>query len=72
MFSYNTRVVQISGSHGGEYEGDSGMLRCVVWYKFTDVSEAQTATITRAISTSKTSVNFYRTTWRNIPEDNQE
>jgi hypothetical protein len=29
----------LSGSHGGEYEDDlsSGMLRRVVWQKFTDV-----------------------------------
>jgi hypothetical protein len=44
----------------------------------TDVSEELTAFIIRAIaialmieelSTSKTSVNFYQTTWRNNPED---
>jgi hypothetical protein len=43
--------------------------------KLTDVSEMLTATIIRAIfmmeavSTSKTSVNFYETTPRNILED---
>jgi hypothetical protein len=42
----------------------------------TDVSEALTASIIRTIApmmegirTSETSVNFYPTTWRNIPED---
>jgi hypothetical protein len=41
---------------------------------FTDVSEVLTASIIRAImmeaaSTYETSVNFYQTTRRNIPED---
>jgi hypothetical protein len=40
----------------------------------TNISEVLTASIIRAmmmetVSTSKTSVNFYQTTWRNIPED---
>jgi hypothetical protein len=35
----------------------------------TDVSEELTAFIIRAVSTSETSVNFYQTTRRNIPED---
>jgi hypothetical protein len=49
----------------------SGMLRCVVWYKFTDVSEMITISLmTEAVSTSETSVNFYETTRRNITEDN--
>jgi hypothetical protein len=61
----------------------SGMLRRVVWWKFTDISEVLSASIFRAISiiralialqmeavsTSETSVNFYQTTRRNIPED---
>jgi hypothetical protein len=37
------------------------MLRRVVWYELTDVSKVLTA--------SKTKVNFYETTRRNIPED---
>jgi hypothetical protein len=53
------------------------MLRRVVWKKFTDVSAVLTASIIRAIialmmdevSTTETSVNFYQTTRRNIPED---
>jgi hypothetical protein len=49
------------------------MLRHVVWYKLTDVSEVLTACIitlmTEAVSTSETSVNFFETKWRNIPED---
>jgi hypothetical protein len=39
-------VTEISGSHGGEYEHDSsGMLRRVIWYKFTDVSEVLAASV---------------------------
>jgi hypothetical protein len=52
------------------------MLRLVVSYKLSDVSEVITATIIRAIIalmmaviTSETSVNFYETTLRNIPEN---
>jgi hypothetical protein len=51
------------------------MLRRVVWQKFTDVSEVLTASIIRAIArtmevvnTSETSVKFYQTTRRDIPE----
>jgi hypothetical protein len=29
------------------------------------------ALMVEAVSTSETSVNFYQTTWRNNPEDNQ-
>jgi hypothetical protein len=50
----------------------------VVSYKLTDVSEMRTASIIRelilmmeAVSTSETSVNFYETTLRNIPEGGQ-
>jgi hypothetical protein len=49
------------------------MLRRVVWWKFTDFSEVLTVSIRAltmdAASTFETSVNFYQTTWRNIPED---
>jgi hypothetical protein len=49
------------------------MLRPVIWYKVTDVSEVLAASIIRAMmeaaSTSETSVNFYQTTRRNISED---
>jgi hypothetical protein len=49
------------------------MLRRVVWSKFTGVSEVLAVSIIRADyeagSTSETSVNFYQTTRRNIPED---
>jgi hypothetical protein len=56
------------------------MLHRVVWWKFTDVSEALAASITKAIiafiaqimaaiSTSETSVNFYQPTRRNNAED---
>jgi hypothetical protein len=44
------------------------MLRRVVWYKFTDISEA-TALTMEAASTSETSMNFYQITRRNFPED---
>jgi hypothetical protein len=49
------------------------MLRRVVWYKFFDVSEVFAAYIIRALtmeatSISETSVKFYQTTRRNIPE----
>jgi hypothetical protein len=45
----------------------SRLLRRVVWYKFTDVSEVLAASIIEAMwsltaSTSETSVNFYQTT----------
>jgi hypothetical protein len=49
------------------------MLRRSVWQRFTDVSEVLTASIIaltmEAASTSDTSVNFYKTERRNIPED---
>jgi hypothetical protein len=54
----------------------SGLLRRVVLSKFTDVSEVLfaynklIALMMEAESTSETSVNFYQTTRRNIPEDN--
>jgi hypothetical protein len=35
----------------------------------TSVSEVLAASIIRAASTSETLVNFYQTTWHNIPED---
>jgi hypothetical protein len=51
------------------------MLRLLVWYKLTDVSDAFSASIVtiavtlEAVNTSETSVNFYQNTRRNIPED---
>jgi hypothetical protein len=49
------------------------MLCRFVWWKFTYVSEMLAASIMRpmmeAASTSETSVNFYKTTQHNIPED---
>jgi hypothetical protein len=49
------------------------LLRRVVWYKFTDVSEVLAASIIalmmEAASTCETSVNVYQTTRRNSPED---
>jgi hypothetical protein len=51
------------------------MLRRVVWYKFTDVSEVLVACIVcamtmEAVSTSEKSANFYQTTRPNLPEHN--
>jgi hypothetical protein len=50
------------------------MLRLVVWYKFSDVSEVPAASIIRVITMlhrpdDGTLVNFYQSTRRNIPED---
>jgi hypothetical protein len=50
------------------------MLRHVVSLKLADISGVVTASIIRALmmetaSTSETSVNFYQTIWRNIPEE---
>lgn len=52
------------------------MLRLVVWCELTDVSEVLAASIYRAtalmtevVTSSETSINFYQTTWRNMPED---
>jgi hypothetical protein len=52
----------------------SGKLRRVVSKKLTDVLEVLTASIIivvmmEAVSTSETSVSFYKTTRRNIPKD---
>jgi hypothetical protein len=47
----------------------SGVLRCVVWYKFTNVSEVLIALMMEAASTSEMSVNFYQATWHINPED---
>jgi hypothetical protein len=66
-----------SGSRGDEYEDDSLLGCCDV----TDVSEVLTASVIRtiirafvalmmeAVSTSETSVNFYKASRRIIPED---
>jgi hypothetical protein len=43
------------------------MVRRVVWQKFTGASEVLAPS--KAGSISETSVNFYQTTRRNIPED---
>jgi hypothetical protein len=49
----------------------SELLRRVVWYKFTDISEVLASFIIRAMmeaaSTSETSVNFYQTARRKNP-----
>jgi hypothetical protein len=50
------------------------MLRRVLWYKLTDVSEVHIGPVIRAMMeaacTSETSVNFYQTTRHNTPDDN--
>jgi hypothetical protein len=38
---------------------------------FWDVAPCSLALMMEAISTYETSVNVYRSTWRNIPDDNQ-
>jgi hypothetical protein len=38
-------------------------------YKFTSISEVLIILMMEAASTSEMSVNFYQTTWCNIPED---
>jgi hypothetical protein len=54
----------------------SGLLRRVVWWKFTDVSEVLAASVIQHSpvdkGTSETSVNFYQTTRRNNPEDSHK
>jgi hypothetical protein len=43
--------VGISGSDGGEFEvAVFFVVACVVWYKFTDVSEVLAASVIRAIA----------------------
>jgi hypothetical protein len=50
------------------------MLCCIDWKRLTDVSDVLTVSIIKvmrimqAVNTSETSVNFYQTTWNNIPE----
>jgi hypothetical protein len=46
----------------------SGMLRHVVLYKLTDVSEVLSSSSGQWVRTSETSVTGYETTGRNIPE----
>jgi hypothetical protein len=46
----------ISGSHGGEYEDDRHLGYCTI------------ILMMEAVHTSETLVNFYETTWRNIPK----
>jgi hypothetical protein len=70
---------EISDSHGGEYEDDCLLGYCTVQSGISlPISEVFAASIIRALthspddgaaSTSKTSVNFYQTTRRNILED---
>jgi hypothetical protein len=53
----NKRVEEISGSHGDEYEDG-----CLPGW-----SAVYQALMMEAVRTSETSVNFYKTAWRNIP-----
>jgi hypothetical protein len=69
------KLCETSGFHSGKYEDDLSyrLLRRVVSYKLTNVSEGLTAYIMRAmmkaVSTSEMAVNSYETTRRNILED---
>lgn len=58
---------EISSSHSSQNEDgwlSFGLICCVVWKKFTDVSELLGISIIRAIV-----LNFYQITWGNNPED---
>jgi hypothetical protein len=46
------------------------MLRREDLWKFSDVSEVITASITRVVMEVETSINFYEPTRLNIPNDN--
>jgi hypothetical protein len=46
---------EISGSHGGEYEDD-----CLLG-----------VLLMEAVNTSETSVNFYESSWRSVPENSR-
>jgi hypothetical protein len=57
------RILEISGWLS------SGLLRRVVWWKFTDISEVLIALMIEEANTSEASVNFYQTKRRNNPDD---
>jgi hypothetical protein len=59
-------IVEMSGSHGYEYE-DIGFWD-VALCSLVEVYRRLIALMMEAASTSETSVNFYQTTRRNIPE----
>jgi hypothetical protein len=64
-----SRLRKCSGSHGGEYEDDlsSGLLRRVVWQKFTDVSEVLAASIIRTITlTSANTIVYLRVFYKQV------
>lgn len=60
---YNIHGVRSQVLMVANIKTSSGLLRCVVLQKLTDVS-----TIMEAVRTSETSVNLHQTTRRNIPE----
>jgi hypothetical protein len=68
------KIGEILGSHDNSMKRlSSGMLFCVVWHKLTDVLEAFSASIIRAmmmqkVNTFEMSVTFYQTTHSKIPE----
>jgi hypothetical protein len=65
------KLRQISGSYGGEYEGDCLMGRWAV-RSLVEIDRRFRGTFTMdAVNTSETSVNINQTTWRNTPENNQ-
>jgi hypothetical protein len=53
----NQNEIEISGSHGGDYEDDSLLGYWAV------------LCLMETVSTSETSVNIFKITLRNIPED---
>jgi hypothetical protein len=68
----NYHVGEILGSHGGEYEDDCFLCCCAV-QSGRSLPTFQRYLLPpssgRWVLTSETSVNFYQTTRRNIPED---
>jgi hypothetical protein len=77
IFSRSKKKMTVfSGSHGGEYEYERLLGYCAVKSLGVDgISEVVTASVVRAsalmmeaVRTSETSVYFYETTRRNIPE----
>jgi hypothetical protein len=72
-FLWHARRTEISSSDGSESEEDGLLVRRVVSYKLTNVSEVLITIITtlmmEAVSTFETSVNLYDTTRSSTPED---
>jgi hypothetical protein len=58
-------ICEVSGPHGCKHEDDRLLGCCAVWLS----GNRPIALMIEAVSTSETSVNFYESTWCNIPED---